>query len=87
MIWDRIDSVRKRKVFWAPERKPWTMQGKRNTWKERRKKKCVIWGVIDSVGKRKVFWAPERKQCTMQGRRNTWKERRKKKDCVIWGWD
>ena len=45
VIWDRIDSVRKRKVFWAPERKPWTMKGKRNTWKERRKKKdCVIWG-------------------------------------------
>jgi len=29
----------KRKIFWALERKQWTMQGKINEWKERRKKR------------------------------------------------
>ena len=39
VIWGRFDGAGKRKIFWALERKQWTMQGKRNAWKERREKK------------------------------------------------
>ena len=56
----------KRKVFWALERKQWTMQRKRNARKERRKKECVIWGMIDSVGKGKTFG--RRKESSARGK-------------------
>jgi len=56
------ETMKKRKVFWAPERNQWAMQRKRKRKEGKEKKKeCVIWGGIDGVGKRKVFWAPESK--------------------------